>query len=171
VIALLAGALGAFATRLEPTATHPAPTAPGAAEPAPAGSASEKQLVRLEISAEPAEAELSLDGAKLDGNPFGGSLPRDGAVHRLEAQADGHVPEARMIHLDQDVKLRLTLAPIRYLKHTAPLRPVAPGGAASATPPKSSPHRDAGSSPEGDFVHRTDGKALRPIDNADPYGP
>lgn len=172
VIALLAGALGAFATRLEPRNVAPATPLASAAKPPPAENVAEKPLVRLEISADPAAAELSLDGAKLEGNPFSGSLPRDGSLHRLEARASGHRSEARMIHLDQDVSLHLALAPASSTAaRAAPPRAVSLRPAASVTPAKSPQHRDTGSNPDGDFVHKTETKSLRPIDNADPYGP
>jgi hypothetical protein len=172
VIALLAGGLGAFATRLEPRNAAPTAASASSVRAPSVETVAEKQLVRLEISTEPAEAELSLDGAKLEGNPFSGNLPRDGSLHRLEARASGHRSEARMIHLDQDLSLHLALAPVgSALAHAPTPRAASPRAVAPVTPPKSPPQRAAGANPDGDFVHKTESKALRPIDNSDPYGP
>ena len=120
-------------------------------------------LVKLQLSAEPPGAQLFLDGAKLEGNPFTGQLPRDAAMHRFEARAPGRKSEARMVRLDQDLELRLEL--------TALSSPALPSGVAAKTAARRE-SSGAVSSPGDDFVHKQrDGKPARPIDNSDPYGP
>ena len=164
-VALLAGAAGAFMMRASPGSETP--TAPavavepsvksqaGAATPTPA-------LVKLELSAAPASAELVLDGAKLESNPFSGQLPRDAALHRLEVRAPGHKSEARMVRLDQDLTLRVELLVLNTLPATS--------AAAKAAPRRDGPA--SVSAPADDFVHKQrDSKPARPIDNSDPYGP
>jgi hypothetical protein len=130
---------------------------PGTGTPAPA-------LVTLQLSAEPTSAELILDGAKLEGNPFSGQLPRDASLHRLEVRAPGRKSEARMVRLDQDLTLHVELS---WLNAAA-----APASVSAKTP---AARRDGGSnpsSPADDFVHKQrDAKPARPIDNTDPYGP
>jgi len=165
-VALVAGTAGAFLMHGSPKAEAVASrsaalsssrpqSGPGALAPSPA-------LVKLELSAAPASAELVLDGAKLDGNPFSGQLRRDATLHRLEVRAAGHKTEARMVRLDRDLALRIELAANSALG--------APGAA-----PKAPPRRDgqaAAPAPGDDFVHKQrDNKPARPIDNSDPYGP
>jgi serine/threonine protein kinase len=164
-VALLAGAAGAFMMRLRPSA----PGAEGAAVAAqpslssPRNDAATAQaLVKLQLSAEPPTAELILDGAKLEGNPFTGQLPKDAALHRLEVRAPGRKTEARMVRFDRDLTLHVELPVLNT-----------PAAAAGATPTKGVTR--AGSTPSApadDFVHKQrDSKPARPIDNSDPYGP
>lgn len=177
-VALLAGGAGAFVTRLGPSA--PPPNAPSAAEAKPAAAvlkpAPGAQLVNLRISTDPTYAELFLDGAKLEGNPFVGQLAKDSALHRLEAKAPGRRNEARMVRLDQDINLLLTLQPENAKTPAAPVVAapavaVDPAAAAKAVKTPAAPPVAAPAANTADgFVHKQrDGKAARPIDNADPY--
>jgi hypothetical protein len=166
VVALIAGTAGALVMRpgakneagaTTTTATQPSSGDKSAATPAPA-------LVKLELSAGPAGAELLLDGAKLEGNPFTGRLPRDSALHRFEARAPGRKSEARMLPLDRDLTLHLDLA-------VATAAGAGPASAAGKAPP-SREGASTPAAPANDFVHKSrDNKPARPIDNSDPYGP
>jgi serine/threonine protein kinase len=175
-VALIAGGAGAFITKLGPSSTVPAaPSAVAVAQSAPAArpNTDAANLINLRISTDPPYAELILDGAKLEGNPFVGQVAKDSALHRLEARAPGRRSEARMVRLDQDQNLLLTLAPENAKQPAAP----APAAAAEPAPASAKPgaKRDAapaGAAPAEGFVHKPrDGKPARPIDNADPYGP
>jgi serine/threonine-protein kinase len=166
VLALLAGTAGAFIMRARPSDESRATTAsalPASAQSQPAAAAPSPALVKLELSAAPAGAELVLDGAKLEGNPFSGQLPRDASLHRLEVRAPGHKTEARMVRLDQDLSLRIELLVVNNTPAAASAAGKAPlrrEGQGSANPPGD------------DFVHKQrDSKPARPIDNSDPYGP
>jgi eukaryotic-like serine/threonine-protein kinase len=166
VVALVAGTAGALVmnpgAKNEPTAVAPSAKQPSGTETSAASPT--QALVKLELSASPASAELLLDGARLEGNPFKGQLPRDGALHRLEARAPGRKSEARMLPLDRDLTLHLDLA---YLSAAA----ASAAGPTSKTPPprEGTPPPSA---PANDFVHKSrDNKPARPIDNSDPYGP
>jgi serine/threonine-protein kinase len=170
VVALLAGGAGAFVMRLSPAGVAPVGSAKvaGSSFSATPNAAPGKALVKLQISADPDDAELVLDGAKLESNPFLAQVEKDDTLHRLEVRAPRHRSEARMVRLDQDLTLHVTLG----LSTSAP-SPAAPP-AAPAT--KSAGRRDpaaatAAPSPD-DFVHKQrDSKPARPIDNSDPYGP
>ena len=166
VLTLLAGAAGAFIMRLRPSP----PAIEGAAAAAQASVSSPRRdavatpaLVKLQLSAEPLTAELILDGAKLESNPFSGQLPKDSALHRLEVRAPGRKTEARMVRFDQDLTLHVEL----------PIPASTPARAAGPTSAKAIPRPGSAPSPTGDdFVHRPrDGKPTRAIDNSDPYGP
>jgi len=165
-VALLAGAAGALIMRVRPSAPVAEGGAVVAAQPSPSSprndGATAQTLVKLQLSAEPPAAELILDGAKLEGNPFSGQLPKDGALHRLEVRAPGRKTEARMVRLDHDLTLHVDLLVLNT-----------PAAAAGATPAKASTRPGSTpSAPAEDFVHKQrDGKPARPIDNSDPYGP
>jgi serine/threonine protein kinase len=169
VVALLAGGAGAFVTRLEPaTSTRAAPSAAArsSADDTPGLGAPSEALVRLKLSADPPGAELLLDGAKLDSNPFSGQFGKDQALHRLEARAPGRRSEARMVRLDHDLELYIQLG----------FASAASSGSGAATTAAAARGATGHDGPDGttpdDFVHKQrDAKAARPIDNSDPYGP
>jgi serine/threonine protein kinase len=169
-VALSAGVAGAFITRVAPQSalsTTPPPSAAAIVKSTAVGAPRVGDLVKLELSAEPANAELVLDGAKLEGNPFQGQLTKDGALHRLEVRAPGRRSEARMIGLDEDLTLHIELRPLAA--------PAAAPAVASAAPPsaaKGGARRPSEATPaSGDFSHKQRDQKARPIDNSDPYGP
>jgi serine/threonine-protein kinase len=168
-VALLAGVAGAFITRVTPqsalSATTPPSAAPATMNSAEGGGRALGALVRLRLSAVPANAELILDGAKLEGNPFSGQLAKDGALHRLEVRAPGRKSEARMINLDDDLQLHIELRPLGAAA-AAPEASVAP-----PTAVKSGVRRASEPPAASDFSHKQRDVKARPIDNADPYGP
>ena len=169
-VALAAGVAGAFITRIAPQSalsTTPPPSAPSVSRSAADGAPKQVgDLVKLQLSAEPASAELVLDGAKLAGNPFQGQLAKDGALHRLEVRAPGRRSEARMISLDEDLTLHIELrplaAPASAPPEAAPAAPGAKSGARRVSEPTPAPR---------DFSHKQRDQKARPIDNSDPYGP
>jgi hypothetical protein len=129
---------------------------------APAAAASQ-DLIKLQLSADPPYAEIVLDGAKLEGNPFSERLAKDNVLHRLEVRAPGRRTEARMVHLDQDLTLHITLV--------LAAAPASASSTPAAAPPGGKPAAKTGTGSD-DFVHKQrDTKAARPIDNSDPYGP
>jgi serine/threonine-protein kinase len=145
-------ALIALAWSLQRSARQAAPalSAPPAASAgeAPAVVASSvPELVRLDIAASPSTAVLELDGQPLGANPFRGDVPRAAGEHRITASAPGHATQQRLISLERDVVLSLSLEKL-------------PGSAASW----SSSQPDAAA----DGPVRTDKRA---IDGTDPYGP
>jgi hypothetical protein len=170
-VALSAGVAGALITRVAPqgalSTTPPLSASPVVTRAADGAAKQLGELVKLQLSAEPQSAELVLDGAKLEGNPFQGQLTKDGALHRLEVRAPGRRSEARMISLDEDLTLHIELRP---LTAAAP----APAAASSAAPvaAKSGARRASEPTPApGDFSHKPRDQKARPIDNSDPYGP
>ena len=175
-VALAAGVAGAFITRIAPQAalstTPPAGAAPAAKSVAEGAARQAGDLVKLQLSAEPINAELVLDGAKLDGNPFQGQLTKDGALHRLEVRAPGHRSEARMISLDQDLTLHIELRPVSGAAAAAAAAPAPADASAAAASAKSGARRATEPAPApGDFSHKSRDVKARPIDNSDPYGP
>jgi hypothetical protein len=117
-VAVAAGLTWYATTRRNEVASAPPPPAspsttaaatPSAAAPAQPGEASRPAQVSVYISATPAEARLTLDGAPLAGNPFRGTLPRDERDHTLRIEADGHIPKSRTISFRGDVVTEVAL--------------------------------------------------------------
>ncbi len=144
VVAILCAALLLALLRLGSSSPVPGASA-GSREP-PADAASEDNgwaldgsVVRLRVTAFPAEARISLDGQRLPSNPYLGSYERDDE-HALQitAEANGYHPVKRYVLLDQDQDLVVTL--IRSEIETAKQPPRAARGPRPATPaPAQSP--------------------------------
>ena len=60
-------------------------------------------------SAQPPEASWYLDDQKLDTNPLEISVPVDGAVHTLRAEAAGFEPFIKSVKLETDVDITVSL--------------------------------------------------------------
>jgi hypothetical protein len=65
----------------------------------------------LSLTVEPGTAQILIDGVEVEGNPFAGRFPRDGASHRVEARAAGYYPESRFVVFDLDQELSIQLRP------------------------------------------------------------
>jgi len=174
VLAGVAGRLLSGSSRAENATTVAA-----AASTAPSGRGARQQnadgqgngkLVTLKIAASPADTEILLDGAKLDGNPFVGQFPKDPALHRLELRCLGRHTEARMINLDQDLDLLIALEPdsTRPARGSGPAA-VAPPGRAVGGASKRASEASAPAETPGSLSHKTRPSSARPIDDADPY--
>jgi hypothetical protein len=138
----------------------------------------------LRVAVTPSNAEVLLDGAKLDGNPFVGVFPKDSALHRLELRCGGRNTQARMINLDRDQDLAFDLEPADSKPlHTDVSASKLPktggsGTQVSANPntPARKPHADSVRSGEESDVstatalsHKPRSGGARPIDDSDPY--
>lgn len=137
-----------------PTPPLPLPAAPAPAA-VPAASAVSNGVdvthvvpqggfIRATIKVSPAEARILVDGSELPKNPFDGKFIKDGATHRIEMQAPGHMPNRRMIVFDADIDLNVTL----YLAAKGPSPAAPPSVAASAAAPAPAPAPHDGTVPE-----------------------
>jgi serine/threonine-protein kinase len=167
LVALTLGSKAPAAAPLASTLEAAPPRSPSARLP-PQGAV---ELVRLRLTVSPSDAEILLDGAKLDSNPFAGQLAKDPFSHRLEARAAGRVSEIRLIKLDQDLDLLIALskASERSSAPSVVARSAAPAIRAAAV---KSPPTEQGSSPvspSSSLTHRAKVSAVRPIDEVDPY--
>ncbi|HKO46618.1 MAG TPA: serine/threonine-protein kinase [Polyangiaceae bacterium] len=176
-VAVLAGVAGRWLSGSE---QQPQPTEAALPTPAtqvanggPRNVATQAKLVTLKIAASPPDTEILLDGAKLEGNPFVGQFTKDASLRRLELRCVGRLTEARMIRLDQDLDLLISLPadkanPLRaraapavgVLAKPAALRPTeavapAPAVAGAPLPPP--------------LTRRESPAPARPIDDSDPY--
>jgi hypothetical protein len=119
---------------------QPLPDAPpaGAASPAATPSAQATTApaeISIEISAEPANASIFLDGAQLK-NPFTGKLKSDNSLHILRVSAPGMQTQEKVVPLDGDKTLHVELVP-------APAQPFQGGAPPVATHPGRRPGAEA----------------------------
>ncbi|WP_437733852.1 serine/threonine-protein kinase [Sorangium sp. So ce1335] len=119
----------------------PSPPATGSSAPAAEADAS---VLRASIRARPASARIFVDGVELPSNPFEGKLVKDGAAHRIEITAPGHIPQRQMLVFDRDIDLEVTL----YMAQKAPAPSPTPRATPTATsqdatPPAAATSRDA----------------------------
>ena len=84
-------------TVLSPATSRLSPVAP------------EGSFLRARIAVNPAEARILLDGAPLPENPFEGKFMKDGAVHRMQFEAAGFLPQSRLVVFDKDLSLDIAL--------------------------------------------------------------
>ena len=103
-LAVLIVALG-LATPDDPDAKPATPAA--SATPAPAPLLPSSRHIR--VSADPPEASWYLDDQKLDANPTELTVPTDGALHSLRAEAPGYKPFIKSIKLDADIDITVAL--------------------------------------------------------------
>jgi serine/threonine-protein kinase len=67
--------------------------------------------VHVHLAASPAEARILVDGAALPSNPFDGRFIKDGAVHRIQIEAAGFLPQSRLLVFDKDLSFEAALQP------------------------------------------------------------
>lgn len=115
-------ALGGFAWRTFDALGHPAPASAAA-------SAGTSLTYRVEVSTEPATAEVWLDGVRAGAGSLQRELLRDGKLHQLEVFAPGHVPTT-LVFTDRAAHFHVVL---NELSDAVP-RSVVSTAAASATP-------------------------------------
>lgn len=78
---------------------------------ATAPSASTSLTYRIEVSTEPATAEVWLDGARAGSGGLERELLHDGKLHQLEVVAPGHVPTT-LVFTDRAARLHVALSPL-----------------------------------------------------------
>ena len=154
---------------------EPQPSAPFAA-PAAAPSPRTKpvaEVIRLVVTAEPMEAELSMDGNVLAGHRLNLEVPKDRGIHVVSASAPGYIPFNQQVTFSSDVILKISL----HRSHTPSVRPGAkPRPAKFDSSPKNNV-RPAAVSPGPGLAPgmNLEGPSVRPnakpIDERNPYKP
>jgi hypothetical protein len=147
-----------------------APVAAPAAQPK-----LQPEVIRLEITAEPKEAELSLDGNVLAGHRLNLQVPRDRGIHVLSAAAPGYIPFNQQVSFSADVVLAINLRrghtpPARQPTRARPSQsePSRPNAdVRSAAPSRAGARVEPGMNMEAP-VPQHNGK---PIDERNPYKP
>jgi serine/threonine protein kinase len=106
-LAVLILALG-LATPGDP-AGEPAASSGAQATPVQPFEVQSSRSVHITASAEPRAASWYLDDQKLDTNPLDLSIPADGAVHTLRAEAPGYQPFIKSVRLDSNIDITVIL--------------------------------------------------------------
>jgi serine/threonine-protein kinase len=107
-VLLLSGTLALTLFRAEPP-----PALPPVPVPVPvAVAAPVPDQVEFELSATPASARLTLDGAVLATNPFRGKFAKGSQEHRVRAIAEGFVAAERPVAFTANGSLELALEPV-----------------------------------------------------------
>jgi hypothetical protein len=119
------------------------------------GSSGETVVVR--VSAQPAEAEIRVDGAKVS-NPYEGRFRRGGPAVRVQVSAPGYAGAVRSVSLDADQDVRIVLT---RSATSASREPPATTSTASDSP---SPHLPPGPPPPPDAAGHRPG-----IDTNNPF--
>jgi hypothetical protein len=96
-----------------PTAPAPAPAPVAVPHPpaSPAASAGTKtpDVIRLQITVDPVQAEVGLDGNVLAGHRLNLEVPKDRGIHVVSASAPGYLPFNQQVVFSNDVVLTITL--------------------------------------------------------------
>jgi serine/threonine-protein kinase len=142
-LGVLALASGAGAMWFVMGREHPKPApvaAPAAVAPAPppvierpVTPAPAEHNVALQVIVDPPQARVSLDGVPLS-LPFQGSFGKDGALHRVEASADGYRALKQFVAFDRDRELMLRLERIPGARRNAFDRLIERAGQATPEP-------------------------------------
>lgn len=122
-----------------------------------AGSAAATDKIKVSI-AYPEGAKAKLDGGYVEGNPFTATLPKDGTLHKLEVELDGHKTEKRTLTFDKDIELTIELTQLSGRPYVRPAKPPPVETSAPSKPPP--PPEDTGKKPPKPSVE---------IDEQNPY--
>jgi hypothetical protein len=174
VFGLVVGTAGMWKvlSRPSPAAPTPAvaatpaqPPSPAAPPPNPAPAAT----CHLDISVQPAEATLVLDGTTAGGNRIRGERPKDQKRHLVEAWAPGYEPFKKTVSFTTDVYLDIELR-----RQPGPAKSPTRARAPQSVPKPKGEARGA-QDPVEDFGMNLERPAPRrpakKIDEKDPYSP
>jgi hypothetical protein len=155
------------------TAPAQAPAAARIPSVAAAEGKGASETIRLEITVDPVEAELSLDGNVLAGHRLNLQVPKDRGIHVLSASARGYVPFNQQVSFSNDVVLSISLR----RGHGAATRPTSRARAAQNDGRSRNDVRPASVQPERGMEPgmNLEGPSPRPaaksIDERNPYKP
>lgn len=92
---------------------HPSPSVPAVAPtallPTPSPRAASAEVIRLQITVEPVQAEVGLDGNVLAGHHLNLEVPKDRSIHVVSATAPGYFPFNQQVSFSNDVVLHISL--------------------------------------------------------------
>lgn len=133
----------------------------------------DSETIRLEITVEPVEAELSLDGNVLAGHRLNLQVPKDRGIHVLSASARGYVPFNQQVSFSNDVILSISLRRGHGAATRSSSRPRAQQNDArarnEARPASAQP--DRGMEPGMNLDGPASRPVAKPIDERNPYKP
>jgi hypothetical protein len=148
---------------------------PAAAPVAPsAGAKAGAEIIRLGVTAEPMETELSLDGNVLAGHRLNIEVPKDRGIHVVSASAPGYIPFNQQVSFSSDVFLKISLRrahtppPARQASRARPSQ-VESKVKINARPTSASP--GPGLEPGMNLDGPSPRPNAKPIDERNPYKP
>jgi len=131
------------------------------------------EIIRLVVTADPMETELSLDGNVLAGHRLNLEVPKDPGIHVVSASAPGYIPFNQQVSFSGDVVLKISL----HRAHTPPARQGARSRPSQGESGPKSNLKPSALSPGSGLAPgmNLDGPSLRPngkpIDERNPYKP
>jgi serine/threonine-protein kinase len=138
---------------------------PGPAAAAPVAAAAPPATVQVSVNVNPSNAVISIDGAKVNGNPYSAGYPMDGAHHRLHVDAPGFVSKTQEIVFDRDSNVSIALERIPFVG-AAPKPATKPETSAPEPRPAASP---APAAPAAEPTAAGPAKPKRLLSGDDPY--
>jgi serine/threonine-protein kinase len=136
--------------------------------------------ISVSLAAEPAAAELRLDGRRIS-NPYAAAHGRDKVRHHLTASLAGYETLEKDFFFDQDISLAVALeprnrsyraAPVAVPRSPSPARPARPQESKAEPAPNPPPVTAAAPAPAavrpGDSLQRSK-KISRAMDDSNPY--
>lgn len=175
IAAALLGAvgLGVFITQklAPPSSQLVQPT--GEAQVQQIGAPPASTLAELSVRAEPASAKVFLDDAPLS-NPAKVKLPRDGATHKLRAEAPGYATKHELISLSADMTAELVLEELHDIgaaltAKTTGTSTARAAATVAAKDPKEAAPDPAATAPAPTATTRKDQPPKRQLDADDPW--
>jgi eukaryotic-like serine/threonine-protein kinase len=133
-LAIAAGALVAVLASRGGEETVPAAVASTVA----ASATPRDERVSIELSVEPKDALVTLDGAAVASNPFRAKVPADGQTHRIAIRAEGYEPVERIVTFDRDISLSVSLVRVPAAASASARAATAPARARPAPRPSDS---------------------------------
>ncbi|HEV3192630.1 MAG TPA: serine/threonine-protein kinase [Polyangiaceae bacterium] len=94
---------------IPPTIAPVASAAPAALPPPTPSQPAAPPEVSVAISSNPKRATLFLDGRQVPSNPYTGTVPVDGAIHRVRAEAPGYASRTVEVAPDHDIEVAMVL--------------------------------------------------------------
>lgn len=105
------------------------------------------KTIRLRIQATPLDAKLTLAGRELEDNPWVGEVPVSDAEQELVITLDGHQTERRLLRLDANQRIEITLKPSAAPAGATRPRVVADKPKPDAVPEPAAPKKKPPSTP------------------------
>jgi hypothetical protein len=163
--------------------TTPVPPLPSQTQQAP-------EVIRLQITAAPVQAELALDGNVLAGHHLNLEVPKDRGIHVVSASAPGYLPFNQQVIYSSDIVLHINLRRMQGAsgrqasrQSASPGRAVAPAAnktLPAAPPPMEIKPQNSGKSHPSSAPHLEPGMDLdtpaprrgpKSLDERNPYRP
>jgi serine/threonine-protein kinase len=153
----------------EPALAQPQGAVAAALAPAAA------DTVEFTVRVSPSNAQIFVDDALVDGNPFHATFRKNSAMHSVRAVAPGFVGKSELVKFDANSNMMLSLERLVGPAVAAPPPPrpadVHPSPAASVAPPAAVVVAPAAPTAKAADINLKGGKApKRDIDPKNPYG-